>query len=348
MFIFHFTAFLLAHAATPTDAPGQFQGDIAIRSFSTGITDSMYERGQVVGARDNFKQTVQIYGEVGLINEISLAMAIPYSFESLSFSNISTMQFDHTITTGSYINAEPTADIETIGSGLEGAWVGLFLIPFHNKIFAERGDRGSWKVGIGYRFANANNFIVPNANGKRGSGPVGNGFTFHGAFSGTKPIGDPYLVVDLEIGGRWEGETRDNNGNILDRDAELRSSNHAIFRPGLEVDMWKDEAFGSYVTLDLYSKFGYHGWRDITSGVMLPNVLEAYENLTITQGELLELNAGLGINTQFNSLYVFRVSGEYGFRSPQRIEHLYQVDTMGSQQWSVNVEFKFRYRNSAI
>ena len=161
MNIFHLHAFFMVHAATPTDAPGQFQGDIAIRSFSQSIKDSLYEKDMIVGNRNSFKQQVEIYGEVGLINELSFAISVPYSYESLLFTDVNMMQFDHTIKTGSYIDSDSMDDIERIGSGFEGAWVGLYLIPFHNKIFEERGDRGAWKVGIGYRFANQNNFLVP-------------------------------------------------------------------------------------------------------------------------------------------------------------------------------------------
>ena len=54
------------------------------------------------------------------------------------------------------------------------------------------------------------------------------------------------------------------------------------------------------------------------------------QDTIITQAELVSIQGVIGTNVQINSLYGLRFSGQAGFASPQRIEHIYEVNTQGT------------------
>ena len=79
----------------------------------------------------------------------------------------------------------------------------------------------------------------------------------------------------------------------------------------------------------------------------LPNILETTKDTIITQTELVSIQGGIGTNVQINSLYGIRLSGQAGFLSPQRVEHIYEISTLGTFQWGVLGEFRIRYRTTS-
>ena len=112
--------------------------------------------------------------------------------------------------------------------------------------------------------------------------------------------------------------------------------------------VWKDVAYGSFVSLDGFGRLNHQSHQDVPTNIYLPSVLHAYKDYVVKQGEVTTLLGGIGINMQFNSMYSFKVSGELGQSSYQYIEHLYEIDASPTLNWGTYFNFTYRLRNQAI
>jgi hypothetical protein len=337
-------AFLLvlniATAANVTEAPGALQGNIGIHNEWSASLSTLYEAEEVVGKSRFLGSSVAMVGEFGIMDSLSLSMKIPYNYQKLFFSQTHVMEFEPSISTGTYLGSEEGAKVRRAGQSLGGIWFGLNALPFHERIHSDRGDTVSWKVGIGYKLRAQHNFLSPSEDGSRGGNLGASALTLHTAFSKHTSIGQPYLTMDLELCSPWNDDIRNEKGKVVIKNAKIDPANHADFRAGAEVFAWEDTALGHHLGLDFYGKFGYEGWQDVPSGIYLPSVLESTEDMVVTQTERMYAQGGLGLNFQLYTLSFLRLYGEMGVMSPQVIEHVYQVNNLGTLRWSTGAEFR--------
>ena len=334
-------------AGTFTDAPGSMQGDIAIQHMTSTITDSLYERDTLVGGRKQVYSDTALRIKLGLIDAVSVEAILPYGTDRISFTNAYQMKYDPLTETGSYLDTPTIEDLSRSGTGFEGTQVGLYFYPFHTKIHSNRGDVGNWQMGIVYRARDKSNFFSPNAEGNRGSGIGAQGFGLHTAFSKKNKGVEPYLSIKAIRSSSWEGEIRDDAGTLYEDSATFEPNHTVNVRGGTEIYLYDDVPLASYVTLDLFGEYNYASFQSIPSGTFLPTVLDSTRDSIISQTELVSIQGGIGTNVQISSIYSFRFSGQAGLVSPQRIEHIYGISTLGSFQWGVLGELRLRYRTTS-
>ena len=336
-----------ALAGTFTDAPGSLQGDIAVNhSFKMG-TDSIYQEDKRVGNRTLNQNTTRLVMKMGLVDFMSMDVSLPMGSEKLAFSNVYQMKYDPLTQTGSYLDTPQLDDMERSGNGLQGAELALNFYPFHTKIYSNRGDAGNWQMGVVYRAGDKSNFFTVDEKGQRGSGIGASAFGIQTAFSNKNKQVEPYLVMKALRSNSFNADLRGDNGTLYASSANIRPANTVDIRGGTELYIKDDVALASYITLDLFGEYRYQSFQAIPSGVYLPSILESTQDTIITQTELVSIQGGVGTNVQINSLYAFRLSGQAGFASPQRIEHIYEVNTQGTFQWGVFGEMRFRYRTTS-
>ena len=336
-----------AYADALTDGPGAMHGNIGLRTTLLSASDSLIESETVVGSRAYSLTNIELYGEFSPIKHVSVAFSLPYIGEQYTFSDISTMEFDPQTKSGSYIDSESTEDLTRQGSGIGGATLGLFLYPFHNRIFKQRADRGAWKVGVQYRLPTSHHFYTTKEDGIRGAGPGAGAWKLSGAFSVPSKIGTPYTAMDATYAGVWMGPVRNDEGKELRSQAEIRPSSSLSLRVGNALTLWEDTAFAHFIELDIYGRATYNSWADVTTSVLLPSTLSSYDDYIVNQSDTLQLMGGIGTNLQYNSYYHGRIAFEMGMTSPQAIEHLYPISTNGTLVWSVLFDLRFRYRTTA-
>ena len=83
------------------------------------------------------------------------------------------------------------------------------------------------------------------------------------------------------------------------------------------------------------------------SGIFLPNVLESTKDNLVTQTELVRFGALIGSHFQWNTTLGVDVLGNVGYISPQRVEHAYDIGTLGSFDWGINIMARYRFRDTA-
>ena len=337
----------VALAGTFTDAPGALQGDVALRHTYQSMRDSLYESDLLVGKRQQIYNDTSLSLKMGLLDFMSFEAVLPFGIDTIGFTESYEMKYDPKSRTGSYLDTPTIEDFNRTGNGLEGIQLGLYFYPFHTKIYSNRGDVGNWQMGFIYRSPDKSNFYAPDETGARGSGVGAQGFGLHTAFSKKQRGVEPYLSVRAIRSGQWTGEIRDDNGQLYENQATIEPAHTVDFRGGTEIYLQDDVALASYVTLDLFGQYKYSSFQAIPSGTFLPNILETTKDTIITQTELVSIQGGIGTNVQINSLYGIRLSGQAGFLSPQRVEHIYEISTLGTFQWGVLGEFRFRYRTTS-
>ena len=336
-----------AQAGTFTDAPGALQGDVALQHQFQVSSDSIYQEDNIVGDRTLNQHTSALVMRIGLLNFMSADIRLPVGSESLSFSNVYEMKYDPLSQTGSYLDTPEIADVTRSGNGLQGTELALNFYPFHTKIYSNRGDTGNWQMGVVYRVGDKTNFYTVDDSGSRGSGIGASAFGIQTAFSNKNKHVEPYLVMKALRSNSFTADVRADDGTLHATSKTISPSNTVDIRGGTEIYLKDDVALASYVTLDLFGAYRYQSFQSIPSGIYLPSILESTQDTIITQTELVSIQGGVGTNIQINSLYAFRFSGQAGFASPQRIEHIYEVNTQGTFQWGVFGEMRFRYRTTS-
>ena len=337
----------ISFAGTYTDAPGALQGDIAIQNDFLTLKDALYQSEILVGNRIQSSNNTTLLLKMGLLDFMVFESTLPYGVDKVSFSNSQQMKYDPISQQGSYLDTPNIDDQTRKGTGFEGAELSLNFYPFHTKIYSNRGDKGNWQMGLVYRTADKSNFYAVNESGQRGSGVGASGLGIQTGFSNKKQGVEPYLQIKAIKSHTWTGPIRNEDGTVLASNVDFAPSSTVDIQGGTEFFIIDDQALATYVTLDVFGQYRYASFQSIASGTYLPSVLESTKDQLGTQTELVTFQGGIGSNIQLNSLYGFRIAGKMGYASPQRIEHLYEVNTQGSFQWGIFSEIRFRYRTTS-
>ncbi|MFT5685220.1 MAG: hypothetical protein ACI8RZ_006169 [Myxococcota bacterium] len=335
----------LAGAAEVTELAPQLRGDLGFRFDSFTQYDRLHEDGEQVGRRQLNSNQLTLAGAFSFIDGAGLFFEIPRISDRISYPEANLMAFDPNSDSGTMLGTEAlTGDVGLEGAGFGGTWLGLRGSPIHEDLFAHRGDRSSWLFEAGYRFADKTHLWTVDS-GQRGSGPGASAYRLHGAFSTTHRASRPYLTATFLQSGRLTTDVTDETGTLISN-AEISPASRMDLKTGSELYVWVDEDSGSQISLDFSASFGYRSWQTIPSGTYLPSILDASSNVLILESEVTTLDVGFGINARIMEYAQLNIGGEVGTISPQRIEHLYSVETApGTLDWQLHVEVRFRARD---
>ena len=335
----------LAGAAEVTELAPQYRGDLGFQFDSFTQYDRLVEDETQVGTRQLRTNQLTLSGAFSFLTGAGLFFEIPRYVERISYPEANLMAFDPNSDSGTMAGTEAlTGETGMEGVGFGGTWLGLRGSPIHEDLFAYRGDRSSWLFEVGYRFADKTHLWSVDGD-QRGAGPGASAWRLHGAFSTTHRASRPYLTATFLQSGRLSTDVTDESGIVISN-AEISPASRMDLTTGTELFVWIDEASGSQISLDFSASFGYHGWQTIPSGTYLPSILDASQNVLITESEVTTLDFGFGLNARIMEYAQLNVGGEIGTISPQRIEHLYSVETTpGTLDWQLHIEARFRARD---
>lgn len=335
----------LAGAAEVTELAPQYRGDLGFKFDSYTQYDRLVEDDNQVGRRQLRNNQLTLHGGFSFLQGAGLFFEIPRYAEKISYPEASLMAFDPNTDSGTMVETEAlSGELGLEGAGFGGTWIGLQGSPLHEELFAHRGDRSSWLFEVGYRFADKSHLWALNGD-QRGAGPGASAYRLHGAFSTTHRSSRPYLTATFLQSGRLTTDVTDETGTLLSN-AEIQPASRMDLMTGSELLLWADAETGSQIALDLSASFGYRSWQTIPSGTYLPSILDASQGVLILESEVTTLDVGLGLNARIMEYAQLNIGGEIGTISPQRIEHLYRVETApGTVDWQLHVEARFRGRD---
>lgn len=335
----------LANAAEVTELAPQYRGDLGFRYDSFTQYDRLYEDGEQVGKRQLSSSQLTLAGAFSFIDGAGLFFEIPRLSDRISYSEANSMAFDPNSDSGTMLGTDAlSGTLGLEGAGFGGSWIGLRGTPIHEDLFAHRGDRSSWLFEAGYRFADKTHLWAVDG-GQRGAGAGASAYRLHGAFSTTHRASRPYLTATFLQSGRLSTDVTNETGTIISN-AEISPASRMDLKTGTEVFVWVDDASSSQLSLDFSASFGYRSWQTIPSGTYLPSILDASQSVLILESETTSLDLGFGINARIMEYAQLNIGGEIGTISPQRIEHLYSIETApGTLDWQLHVEARFRARD---
>jgi hypothetical protein len=335
----------LAGAAEVTELAPQYRGDIGFNFDSYTQYDRLVEDDSQVGRRQLRNNQLTLKGGFSFLQGAGVFFEIPRYTDRITYPEANLMAFDPNSDSGTMVGSDTLNDqVGLEGAGFGGTWLGLRGAPIHEDLFAHRGDRSSWLFEVGYRFADKSHLWALNGD-QRGAGPGASAYRLHGAFSTTHRASRPYIAATFLQSGRLTTDVTDETGTLISN-AEIQPASRMDLKTGSELFLWIDEESGSQISLDFNASFGYRGWQTIPSGTYLPSILDASQNVLILESEVTTLDVGLGLNARIMEYAQLNIGGEIGTISPQRIEHLYSVETApGTLDWQLHVEARFRARD---
>lgn len=329
--------------------PPALRGDIGIRFDGYRQNDRLVEGVEEVGRRQIVDNQLTLAAEFSFVKGASLFVELPRFANTIHFPEANVMAFDPINDGGTMVDTIALEDERTLtGAGFGGTWIGLSGAPFHEALFARRGDRSSWRFDAAYRFADRTSFWTA-TDGERGGGVGANAFKLTSSFSTTHKQSQPYLRATLLRAGRQTVEVRDEAGELRIQNAIIRPASRVDLRTGTELQVYRDDASGSELNLDFSASFGYRSPQTIPSGLLLPSILDASRSVLVEAAEQTYLDLGFALNSRISEYAQLNLGAEIGTVSPQRLEHLYDVSTgFGTVSWQLFVEARFRARDPLI
>lgn len=328
------------NAATVTDLPPQFRGDVAIGYRATIVPDTLKQNEATVGERRTIDHALTYTGLLGLTDFLAVELQLPHTVShEIRFKNTNSMVYDPITETGTMIGTDPMDDSKLSGKGLEGTRLRIMGTPFSETVFSERGDQITWKIGIGVQFADKTN-IWTAENGERGAGPASPAFEFDSFWSTKNQHASPYLGVS------WARRSPNSNGPV-----PVKDPSDVLLTSGLEIPLWEDptwaDGLGTDVALNLSGQFGYHTYGDGVSGVLLPTVLPISKGSAVTQSETSSLWGHIDLRWRAARYIDWSMNGSMGGVFGHRLEHHYPIvtDTKGKMAWALGTELRFRMRD---
>ena len=162
-------------------------------------------------------------------------------------------------------------------------------------------------------------------NGKRGSNLGGAAYRISGAFSANNGSTRPYLSVD------WIAETRRSAKVTVEnetRELQIRPGSQLWLKSGLEIPF---KQVDTTETVEGYIEgtmgFGYRSWREVPSGIFLPDVLPESNGISVTQTAALLGSGGLYLGVRVPQFFQWRTGVEVLYETPHFVEDVYNVKT---------------------
>ncbi|MEC8194000.1 MAG: hypothetical protein VX944_12785 [Myxococcota bacterium] len=328
------------HAANITDLPPQYRGDIGIAYTATVIPDTLEQDRIAVGERRTIAHDMVYEGRFGITDYLMVALELPHAVKhEVRFFNSNAMAYDPISETGTMLGTGPIEDSSRSGSGLGGTRFRIAGAPFSETVFADRGDRVTWVLGVGFQFRDDSNFWTTDG-GERGAGPGSSAFEIDSTWSTDHQHASPYIAV------AWSRRAPNNDGPV-----PVKDPSDLWLVSGLEIPLWGDpswaDGLGTEVVLDLSGRFGYHTYGDGVSGVLLPAVLPISRRTAATQSETSSLWGNVDVRWRAARYVDWSLRGAMGGVLGHRLEHHYPVRTATGSKvgWSLGTAVTFRMRD---
>lgn len=339
----------LSQAAEITEIPEELRGDVEVTYTYDQSRVNLYEATDDVGERLDQQHLLTYGGSFSPYEGTAVWFQLPhYASSSLAYSDTYEMVFDPNLDSGTMRNTDSLNNPPTVsGGGLGGLWIGARGTPFSEKIFTGRPDRITMLLDVGYRFKDNSNFYTTNDSGNRGGGPGAAAWRASMAVSTQHRAAEPYMRFLYQRDLNIIQDIRDDGGNVLKQNADLNPADNLEALAGVELLAFENEAAGTKVTVDFFTKLGYRSFQDVPSGIYLPSVVAVSDGDVVTQSETSYVRGGLGLNWRMFEYLQFNVGGDVGTHTAQRLEHPYLVRTgMDTLDFSVFTTMRMRIRDA--
>lgn len=304
--------------------------ELGIRSYlrygGSTLNGHLVEEGEVVAGRHVLRNDVDLGVEfspvAGLAATVQLALTPGMTW---SYTDPRTMVAEPADGSGSYLTGDPAKDVSIKTSGLVGAWFGAALAPFSESY--ARNQHATWRLDLGVRTPSTGRNLWVARNGARGPSPGGTALKVGAAFSTDRGVGNPFLSAVWVHENRVTVDVTDESGTTWAKNLELSPADTLDLRSGIAITGYENAAQHSSFDAELWLGAQYRDWEDVASGLYLPYVLDSARSIPVTSGDSVAGVAGLGFEYGINEFVSIRTGTEFTYRTPYRLEHVYDVTT---------------------
>lgn len=333
----------VAWSADVTDVAPWLRGDVVIDYAYSSEKARLLEGDDLVATRQITDSLLTIGGNFSVAPGAALYFALPYyTGTHISYDGAQQMVIDPSSNSGTMLDtATLDPQPEIFGKGMGGPWIGARGTPFSSSLFADRGDKVTWLLDVGYRFQDKTSLWTSNGT-DHGAGPGSAAFRMSTAFSTRIKITEPYLGMSYTR--TVPLRTIDNTG--LQGEQIVQTASEANLLAGAEVVAYEEPSSGTRMAFDFHANLNMRTWQDIPSGIYLPSVLEASTSLVATEAEHASITGGIGLKYRVMEWAQLELGGDMGTIMPYQVEHFYPVTTgMGTMVWDVHTRLTLRGRD---
>ena len=333
----------VAWSADVTDVAPWLRGDVVIDYAYSSERSKLLEGDELVANRQITDSLLTIGGNFSVAPGAAIYFALPYyTGTRIGFEDAQQMVIDPGTNSGTMLEtATLDPQPEVFGKGMGGPWIGARGTPFSSTLFADRGDKVTWLLDVGYRFQDKTSLWTSTGT-DHGAGPGSAAFRMGTAFSTNIKISEPYL--GLSYTRTVPLRTTDNTG--LQADQIVQTASEANVLAGVEVVAYDEGSSGTRVAFDFHANLSMRTWQDVPSGIYLPSVLEASTSLVATQEENAAISGGIGLKYRVMEWAQLELGGDMGTVTAYQVEHFYPVSTgMGTMTWDVHARLTLRGRD---
>lgn len=327
-----------AVASEATDLPRPLEGTADLTYDGFAEFGALEEAGVNIGQRRVLKNDLYWNVEFAPIDGIALTLGIDQTLGlRYSYPNARPMMFEPVEGGGTYLLSEEEVADETHGAGLNGVWIGAAFSPYNERF--SRGQKSTWRLDVGFRTGSPSKNLWVAKNGKRGAAPGGSALRVAGAASQDMGTGNPWARIELIKENKFTADLVDEDGTTWAKNATLKPASQLEFAAGVEVVAMEDKEDDQRAAVDFFLGFGYRTAEEVTSGVYLPNVIDAGRTIVVTAGDSTYTLAGIHVDYHINEHVRARTGPDFRFHTPISPEHVYAVDTRAAH---IGVGWMFR------
>jgi hypothetical protein len=291
------------------------------------LSGGLEEGGERISDRKVERHDLDFVVEFAPIAGVAVVLDVAHTpFVKYSFPGANSMIYEPVTGGGTYLFGTPDKEPPSVqGTGLNGVWLGLAAAPFSEQY--NRSHQATWRMDLAWRTSSRKSNLWTVRGDQRGAAPGGSAWRLGAAFSGRTGVADPYLAVRYQREGPVRIRVRDERGIVYAKGVALRPASHLGVHAGTELVAFEDEDSGQRTAAEVFTRFGYRSWEDVSSGVYLPNVLDGSRSIPVTAGDNLSVAGGAGISIHFDEMLRARAGLQVGYETPYVPEHVYAVQT---------------------
>lgn len=314
-----------AVAAEATDLPNELAGTADLTYGGFAEWGALEENGVNIGQRRVLRNDLYWNIEFAPLEGVALTLGIDQTAGlKYGYPNARAMLFEPVEGGGTYLLSNEEVPYSTNAGGINGVWVGAAFVPFSESY--ARGQKSTWRLDIAFRTGAKNKNLWIPKNGKRGSAPGGTALKAVGAVSQDMGTGNPWARIELIRENKFVGDLVDANGDTSARAVTIQPASHLEVTAGVEV-VGYDDGEDTRAAVDFWLGFGYRTWEDVSTGVYLPNTLDAGAAIPMTSGDQTFVRAGIHVDYHVNEHVRARTGPDFRFHTPFIPEHAYAVVT---------------------
>ncbi len=322
--------------------------EMGVRSYlrygGSTLNGHLVEEGEVVAGRSIQRNDVDLAVEFAPIDGFAATMQVALTPGwTWKYTDTRAMVAEPADGSGSYLAGEPAKDVTLKTSGLTGIWFGAALAPFSESY--AKNQHATWRLDLGVRTPSAGRNLWVARNQARGSSPGGTAFRVAGAFSTDRGVGAPFLSASWVHESKVTLDVTDEAGTVWAKNLELSPADVVELRSGIALTGYENAALHSAFDVELWMGAQYRSWEDVASGLYLPNVLDSARSIPVTAGDSIAGLAGFGLEYGINEYVAVRTGAEFTYRTPYRLEHVYDVRT-SADTWQLGWFFTVQGQGS--